>query len=64
MKQFKLQDLMTAEQALQIINLLNQQQQEIDDLKKEISNLKHSQAELAWRDIYNQTKIYEIYKGE
>lgn len=64
MKQFKLQDLMTAEQALQILDLLNKQQQKIEDLEKEVSNLKQAQSDLAWRDVYNQTKIYEIYKGE
>lgn len=64
MKQFKLQDLMTAEQALQIIDLLNKQCQEIEDLKKEVENLKQAQADLAWKDVYNQTKIYQIYKGE
>lgn len=62
MKQFKLSDLMTAEQALQIIDLLNKQQQKIEDLEKEVENLKHSQSNLAWRDVYTQTEIYKIYK--
>lgn len=62
MKQFKLQDLMTAEQALQIIDLLNKQCQEIEDLKKEVENLKHLHSDLAWRDINTQTEIYKIYK--
>lgn len=60
----KLQDLMTAEQALQIIDLLNKQCQEIENLKKEVENLKNSQSNLTWKDIYTQTEIYELYKGE
>lgn len=65
MKKFTLSDLMTAEQAVQIIDLLNQQQQKIADLEKEVENLKNGQANLAWKDIYTQTEIYQIYgKGE
>ena len=64
MKKFELKDLMTAEQALIIIDLLNKQQQEIEDLTKEIENLKNAQANLTWRDINLQTEIYQIYKGE
>lgn len=64
MKQFKLSDLMTAEQAQQIIDLLNKQQQEIEDLKKEVENLKNAQATLVWKDINLQTEIYRLYKGD
>ena len=65
MKKFTLADLMTADQAVQIIDLLNQQQQKIADLEKEVENLKNGQANLAWKDIYAQTEIYQIYgKGE
>ena len=60
----KLSDLMTAEQALQIITLLNKQQREIKDLKKEVENLKNAQADLAWKDINLQTEIYQIYGKE
>lgn len=62
MKKFELKDLMTAQQALQIIDLLNKQQQQIDDLEKEIANLKNAQSQLAWKDVYEQTQIYQIYK--
>lgn len=64
MKQFKLQDLMTAEQAIQLIDLLNKQSQEIEDLKKEVENLKNAQSRMTWDDIYTQTEIYKIYKGD
>lgn len=64
MKKFELKDLMTAAQALQIIDLLNKQQQQIEDLEKEVENLKNAQASLAWKDVYTQTEIYQIYKGE
>ena len=64
MKKFELKDLMTAQQALQIIDLLNKQQQQIEDLKKEVENLKNAQSDLLWRDVYNQTEIYKIYKGD
>lgn len=69
MKQFKLSDLMTAAQAQKIIDYIDETNQYIDnletrvyELEKIVENLKHSQSELTWRDVYNQTKIYEIYK--
>lgn len=69
MKQFKLQDLMTAAQAQKIIDYIDETNQYVDqletrvyELEKIVENLKHSQSELTWRDVYNQTKIYEIYK--
>lgn len=61
MKKFTLSDLMSAEQAIQIIELLNKQNKEIEDLKKEVENLKNAQTNLAWKDIYTQTEIYQIY---
>lgn len=71
MKQFKLQDLMTAAQAQKILDYLDETNDYIDqletrvyELEKIVENLKHSQSELTWRDVYNQTKVYEIYKGE
>lgn len=71
MKKFELKDLMTAAQAQKIIDYLNETNEYIDkletrvyELEKIVENLKHSQSELTWRDIYNQTKVYEIYKGE
>ena len=69
MKKFTLQDLMSAAQAQKIINYIDETNQYIDnletrvyELEKIVENLKHSQSELTWRDVYNQTKIYEIYK--
>lgn len=71
MKQFKLSDLMTAAQAQKIIDYLDETNDYIDqletrvyELEKIVENLKHSQSELTWRDVYNQTEIYKIYKGE
>ena len=64
MKQFKLSDLLTAAQAQKIIDLLNEQQKQIEDLEKEIANLKNAQSQLAWRDVNLQTEIYNIYKEE
>jgi uncharacterized protein YaaN involved in tellurite resistance len=62
---------MTAAQAQKIIDYLNETNEYIDkletrvyELEKIVENLKHSQSELTWRDVYNQTKIYEIYKGD
>ena len=69
MKKFTLQDLMSAAQAQKIIDYIDETNQYIDnletrvyELEKIVENLKHSQSELTWRDVYNQTKIYEIYK--
>ena len=64
MKQFKLSDLLTAAQAQKIIDLLNEQQKQIEDLEKEVQNLKNEQSILAWRDVNLQTEIYNIYKEE
>lgn len=71
MKQFKLSDLMTAAQAQKIIDYLDETNDYIDkletrvyELEKIVENLKHSQSELTWKDIYTQTEIYKIYKGE
>lgn len=71
MKKFELKDLMTAAQAQKIIDYIDETNEYIDkletrvyELEKIVENLKHSQSDLAWRDVYNQTKIYEIYKGE
>lgn len=69
MKKFTLKDLMTAAQAQKIIDYLDETNEYIDkletrvyELEKIVENLKHSQSELTWRDIYNQTEIYKIYK--
>lgn len=69
MKKFELKDLMTAAQAQKIIDYLDETNEYIDkletrvyELEKIVENLKHSQSDLTWRDVYNQTKIYEIYK--
>lgn len=64
MKKFTLSDLMSADQAVQIIDLLNQQKAELEDLRKEVENLKNGQANLAWKDVYAQTEIYQIYGKE
>ena len=64
MKKFKLSDLLTAAQAQKIIDLLNEQQKQIEDLEKEVQNLKNEQSILAWRDVNLQTEIYNIYKEE
>lgn len=71
MKKFELKDLMTAQQAQKIIDYLDETNDYIDkletrvyELEKIVENLKHSQSDLVWKDIYNQTKIYEIYKGD
>ena len=69
MKKFTLQDLMSAAQAQKIIDYLDETNEYIDkletrvyELEKIVENLKHAQSDLTWRDVYNQTKIYEIYK--
>lgn len=64
MKKFELKDLMSAAQAQKIIDLLNNQQKQIEDLTKEVENLKHAQSNLTWRDINLQTEIYQIYKED
>lgn len=71
MKKFTLQDLMSAEQAQKIIDYLDETNQYIDsletrvfELEKVVSNLKNSQSDLAWKDIYTQTEIYKIYGKE
>ena len=71
MKKFTLQDLMSAAQAQKIINYIDETNQYIDnletrvyELEKIVENLKQSQSELTWRDVYNQTEIYKIYKGD
>jgi len=63
--------LSSASQVHKIVVLLREQLQEFDDLvlkvnnlEKEVENLKNAQANLAWRDINLQTEIYKIYKEE
>jgi len=64
MKKFKLQDLMTSDQALEILDYLESLETRIIDLEKQVSNLKNAQSELNWKDINLQTEIYKIYKGD
>ena len=69
MKQFKLSDLLTAAQAQKIIDYLDETNDYIDkletrvyELEKIVENLKHTQSDLTWKDVYTQTEIYKIYK--
>lgn len=60
----KLKDLMTAQQALEILDYIKSLESRIKDLELEVQNLKNEQSILSWRDINLQTEIYNIYKEE
>lgn len=52
---FKLSDLMTADQALKILEYCESLEKRVENLENEVKALRY---ELTWKDVYDNVRMY------
>lgn len=61
---FKLSDLMTAKQALEILELLNSINERLTDVEKKLENMENAKADSIRAEIEYQQWLYENIYGK